>query len=748
MDNGIPGSEDTKSEGYRLKRAKENIERAIIYWKPNARRFHRFQKFCFKSQLSPADKSSLNTAQKPCLEFNIVNAPLSRQVGEFSRQEPSIEVRKQWGAEVDPQVIEVVDGHIRHIFDEARKRNTQYNTYRDVMSGGYSNFKVHTEYAHEMSTDQVIKVCRSTNPTLVGYDPMAREVDKSDAEWAFELFPMDREQFKRDHPDIPLDQLSFLKFDGEFNWSFRNQDQYVIMLADYYEKVKTKKRIVRLADLSQFTPEVRQAFRQTMLKSDYKKAMQEWDSSYHVEQAPQPVEERESEFIHVRRTRLIENRIIEEKDTSFRHLNLVFVDGDSVVIQDDDTASMEQFTKPYIYHAEGLQRMTNFTGQVIANDFENMIQNKYMIAEEALPQQEDALDAWRTPQKADLLVFRAFSATNPDQPLPVPQNVARVGLPPEVLASFNTSMQMLQNILGSYDASLAQNEQEISGTAIVEAATLSNGAAMPYIVNYMQSLTQVANIIVDLIPKYYRTPRTIPIIRKDGTKDYVPVNQEGGVDLNYDSNALHVMVEAGVNFAIAKNKALQQIIMLMKVSPEFAEFMNDVGLETLLDNIEFRNADLLKDKVKAWQQQKAKQKEQQPDPEAMKAQAMVQQLQMKQGIEQGKLQNEMRKTQLKGEEISSKATLDAERLVLEKEKQENERIRTLMEARETQQKNRVEIAKAHAEEVRARADLHLKAHDQEHRQFKELAETAIKHHTATKEPRNEGGKGKDKGKKG
>lgn len=751
MDYGIPDtdSEDTKSEGYKLKRIKGNVERAIAYWKNNAKRFHHFQNFCFKSQLTSNDKSALDTAQKPTLEFNIVNSPLSRQVGEFSKQEPSIEVKKQWGVEVSPEVIEVVDGHLRHIIDEAKKRNTQYSIYRDSMSGGFSDFKVWTDYAHEMSMDQIIKLGKSYNPTMVGFDPMAREIDKSDAEFAFELFPMDKEQFKKDHPDVNVDQFSFLKFDGGvFNWCFKNQEQFVIILADYYEKVKTKKKIVRLADLKQFTPEAQKLFKQTMLKKDYEEAIERWNSTFHIEQAPQPVEERKSDFIHIRRSQIIENKILEEKDTSFRHLNLVFVDGDSVVIQDEDSASMEQFTKPYIYHAEGLQRMTNFTGQVIANDFENMVQNKWMICEESLPTQEEALEGWRTPQKADLLVWRAYSDINPDKPLPPPTNVSRIGLPPEVVTTFNSSMQMLQNILGSYDASLAQaNEQNISGVAIVEAATLSNGAAMPYVVNYMQALTQVANIIVDLIPKYYKTPRTIPIIKKDGTKDYVLINQEGGVDLNYDANALHVLVEAGVNFAIAKNKALQQITMLMKVSPEFAEFMNEVGLETLLENIEFRNVDLLKEKVKDWQKKKAEEKKNKPDPEEMKAKIMEQQLEMETKLEFGKLDNEVKKTQIKGEEVAANVTLKTEQLVVEKEKQDNERLKIMQAAGESKEKMMSSIAKAEAEETRALVDLHLKVDHQEHTQVKELSETLIKHHQATKEPKHEGKKEEKAGNK-
>ena len=331
-------------------------------------------------------------------------------------------------------------------------------------------------------------------------------------------------------------------------------------------------------------------------------------------------------------------------------------------------------------------------------------------------------------------MHKAFSDINPDKQLPVPQAVNRVPLPPEVLTTFNTSMQILQNILGSYDASLAQNEQQISGVAIVEAATLSNGSAMPYVINYMQSLTSVATCIVDLIPKLNKRPRELPIIRKDGKKENVRVNEENGLMLNYNSSHIQVNVEAGVNFSIAKNKALQQLTLLMKISPEFAEFMNEMGLETLLDNIEFRNSDLLRAKVDQWKEMKKQQKQNQPDPEAIKAQVLQKQAQ----LEEMKVHNELQKTQLKGEEISSKATLETERLIIDKEKADNDRLELMIKSGESKDKLNIAIVKAEAEEERARSDLGLKTHHQHHTQFRELGELAVKHHLATKENGNEG----------
>lgn len=718
---------------------KKAVERTVSGWKSNVDRFHKFQKFLFKTAITPTDESALNTAQKPVLEFNITNAPVSRQCGEFSKQEPSIEVMAEFGAPIDPKVIEVVDGHLRHIIFESKKHNTQYMAYRDSLSGGFFNFKVWTEYAHEMSFDQVIKFGRTFNPTFTFYDLMAREVDKSDAEFCFEIFPMDKEQFKRDYPWIPVESLSYLKLDTEFNWSYKNQEQYVIILVDYYKKKKTRKTIVKLAD------------NQVMPEEHYEEFVAEWNRQQRTEQPPAIVDERESEFTTIMRYRFIEDNVIEVEEMESKHQPLIFGDGDSAILQEDSSSTLEQFTKPYIYHAEGLQRMTNFAGQMIANDFENMVMNKYMIPEEALPTQEDAVTAWSTPQKPDVLIYKALYDNNPDQTLPGPQVVQRVGLPQEVIMTFNNSMNMLQAILGSYDASLATGNNDVSGKAIVESATLSNSAAMPYVVNYMQALTRVAIVIVDWMPRYYKTPRTIPVINKEGKRDFVKINQEGGVDFNYDSNQLSVRVEAGVNFAIAKNQALEQITMLMKVSEEFAAFMTEVGLETILDNVEFRNSDILKAKVMEWQQKKAQEKKNQPDPEMIKAQMAQQQAQQQFQIAQAQLHNQEQLTQLKSEELASKSMLDTERVILEQKKVKNEELAILQKSGESQAKMEASIKKAEAEEYRAAADiemkhaaLHLEAHAKGHEHAMDIAghhhevnkhEAEIKQ--ATEEPKGE-----------
>lgn len=701
-----------------LKRIKKNIERAATYWKPNVERYHKFQKFVFKSAISAQEADTLRNMKKPVIEFNITNAPVSRLCGEFSKQEPSIVVSAEDGVKVDPETILLVEGHVRHIMWEAKKHNTQYGVYRDQLSGGFSDFKVWTEYAHDMSFDQVIRFGRTFDPTLTGFDPMAREGDKSDAQFCYEMFPMAKEDFKAEYPDVDIDSVQFIRTEGGFNWSYSEETHDVVILVDYYERKKKRKRIVKIADAKQME-ELQQEWKQSGFKpggvmefEDYKKALELWELEGHSSQPPAIVgEPRWTEAASICRYRVMESSVLEYKETPFKSLPLVYVDGDSVILKKgSEGSSVEQFTRPYVYHAEGIQKMTNFAGQVIANDFENMVMHKFKVAEESLPTEKEFREAYTNYQLPNTLVYKHLWNENPDVQLPAPQEIARVPLPQEVLATFNNSMQMLQNILGSYDASLGINDNQLSGIAIVEAATQSNAAAMPYIVNYMQSLGQVANIIIDLIPKFYKTPRTLPIVGKDGKRDFVRINEPGTPQFNYDENALQVKVEAGVNFAIAKNKALQQIIALMQASPEFAAFINEEGLETLLDNIEFRNVDIVKEKVERWKQKK----EQKPDPEQMQAEAAQQQAQAAQQAQAKMLQLEEQKLELKAEETQANVMLKSEQLVNERTKIDNDRLELMQKAGESQAHMVVGLAKAEAEEERARADLHIKAYSQGH----------------------------------
>lgn len=681
-----------------LPRLKKAVRNAYSYWEPNYKTFNEFRRFVFDTSLTDDDKMVLDTLKKPAIEFNILEAYISRLRGEFAKQEPSIVVMADDGAQVDAQTIELVGSHLRHILFEANKNGCEYNVYTDLLSGGYSAIKVWTEYAHSMSMNQVIRFERVYDPTLVGFDPLAREPHKGDGRFCFELFPKSKEEFEEEYPDVDLTQINFTRALEGFNWSYSNNQEDILLICDYYEKKKRRKKIVQLVN------------GHVMTIDDYEEFLQRWNSDPTIiEQAPAVKgKPRWTDIETICRYRFIENNLLEYVETNYSQLPIVFVDGNSIVMREGNSGAFIQKTRPYVYHAKGMQQLKNFAGQTLANELENMVQHKFMVAKEALPDEQAYLDAYTNVQMANTLVFKAFKDNDPKIQIPMPiREINRVPAPPEVLNSFQVTDQMAQSILGSYDASLGINDNQLSGTAIIEGATQSNATAMPYVVGFLQALSQVARIVVDLLPKYYLTPRTIPIVRPDGTRDYQKINQKGGMPFHYDENALNVKVEAGVNFAIQKSRALQQIISMTQVSPIFQQFINAKGLKVIIDNFEVKGADQLKEMADEFMQEMAQQQQQQQQ---------MQMMQMQNNPMMIKAKNEQMKIQMEAQQNQSENQLKAAEIAVNKQQVDIDFVKVLADMHNAKAEQQVAESRAQAEETRAAVDLAIKHADIKHSQ--------------------------------
>lgn len=674
-----------------LERIKKNVKRSYEAELHNYQRFNEFRKFVFETSLTEDDITLLTTLSKPQLEFNITEAYISRLLGEFSKQEPSILVSAQDETMADAVTVDVVEKHLRHILFDTKNDATQYEVMKDLYSGGFSCFKLRTDYENAKSFNQNIYVDRVFDPTLVGFDQLSRKPSKSDGSYCFELFPMHKKDFERDFPDVDIENINFKGSFSGFTWAYSNGNEEIILVADYYEKKKRRQKIVQLQDGKVIT------------EKEYKKTLEEW-----LQLMPPPAimgEPRWTEFETIVRYRCIDNQVVEYTETDFTRFPLIYVDGNSIMLKSPKTGgSAYRMTRPYVYHAKGAQKLKNFAGISLANEIENIVQHKIMIAKEALPEEEDWLQAYKDVQKPNTFVFNAYFDQDPDKPIPTPiREVQRMPAPPEIMQAFGATDALVQNILGSYDASLGINDNQLSGIAIVEAATQSNAAAMPYIVGYLQGWQSVAEMIVDLIPKYYKTPRTIPVMGMDGKRDYVKINQQDGVKMEYEPNVLNVRVEAGVSYQIQKNRALQQIIALQQASPLFAQFMNEKGLPVLLDNLEIKGIDQLKEQVDSWMQEMQQQK----------AMAQQQQQQMLMNNPQ------MIKNQIGMQKLKQDAQKDQANFMLDMQKVKLDQQKLLTDSLIAHNNNKVQLVKAQTEQFAKRVDLAMKHHDMNFRHLKE-----------------------------
>lgn len=702
--------EVAKKHQDQLARIKTSVRRAYDYFKPNYDRFNEYRRFVFETSLTSDEITLLTTIGRPQLEFNILEAYISRLLGEFSKQEPDIEVNADNPDKADPMMIRLIEYHLRHALNDHSNHHTRYEVYKDLLSGGFSALKVTTDWANPMSMQQIIKIERAFDPTLVGFDQLARYSHKGDGRFCFELFPRSKEDFEDEYPDIDISTLNFRRDFAGFNWSYLNDQTKFLIVADYYEKKKKKTKIVQVAD------------GQVMTYDKYKDMLNKWGEF----QAPPALigKPRETTLDRIVRYRCIENQVIEYVETDYDMLPLVFVDGHSIMIKTPKNGNIRQVTRPYVYHAKGAQRLKNYAGITWANEIENTVQHKFMVAKEALPKEEELLEAYKDVQKANVLVFNSIYENDPDKPINNPvREVNRVAMPQEISQAFSGSDQLIQNILGSYDAQLGINNNQLSGTAIVEAATQNNAVAMPYIVGYLHGYQRAAQLYVNLMPNYFTTPRTLPIVDRDGHKNHVLLNQDNGIQMDgaYDSNDFNVLLKAGASFQIQKQKTIQMIQQVAQMSPEFAQFIGDKGINFILDNMDGRGIEQLKQEVDQWQQEQQQQKAMMMKMQMAQAQAQMQQPNaavMKAQTDQAKLQQEAQKSQQQFQVDMAQLQLDEKKMLADMQMQHDQ--------------NAIELVKANTEHYAKSVELAISHKDMQHKHKKESIET---YHKVTQPPK-------------
>jgi len=206
----------------------------------------------------------------------------------------------------------------------------------------------------------------------------------------------------------------------------------------------------------------------------------------------------------------------------------------------------------------------------------------------------------------------------------------------------------------------------MSGVAMIEGITQSNSGAMPNIVKMLEALQQLAIGILDLIPKLYVTPRSIPIMTGENKRAFVLINtnkvpQNGDkyqnkkpIKISYCASDLGVVIKPGVNFEVQKQRALQTMISLTQALPAFAGIVNGKGLPILCDNLEIRGADRLK-VIAEEQVQQQQSKTPPPNPAMLKLQLEQQKMQLDNQIKQAELQ--LKQQQLQDERFKVAADL-------------------------------------------------------------------------------------------
>lgn len=685
----------------KLPELKKRVEDWHKYFKDNIKRYNDFRRFAFKSTMTQNERNTMQEIGKPTLEFNIVESYINKLRGEFAKQQPSLQVRAADGVPLRMltplfnEQREVIEAHLRCTFFDSSNDMMEYDIFTDLLTGGFSGMRVFTEYVNEMSFEQKICVERSFDPCLNGFDIMATKSHKGDGRFCFEIYPMSKGQFVDEFGDEALEGIRFLRALEGFEWSYKHDDEDIVLVCDMYEKIAAKKEnIIKLSN------------GHTVREREYKAILNEWDELGIFAQPPVPVGEKRKTIIHtIRRYRFCETRVLDVLETNYKHLPIIFVDGNSIQLAENGQS--EQFTRPYIYNAKGVQRLKDFSGNCLANELENLVQHKFIVSKESIP--PEYKEAYKNVQKADVLVYNHFYDKNsPEVTLPPPMEVTRTPIPPQITETFRLSDEMTTAILGAYDGNQLERAN-MSGIAVARNAIQSNAASMPYIVGFTKGLNRAAEIYVDLVPKYFRTPRSLPILKANGKREYVEINNDRNpksLYMNYDSNCFDIKVEVGTNFAIQKEIALETIIRVMGVSKKFEDFINAYGLQILLDNIEIRGIEEMQEKAVEYEKMLQDQTQQQQQAQAKMEQIAQQQSEMAM-LQAQKQLNAPAREQVDLLKVENQSRKDSADLSIKEKEMELKFLQVLSDVRSQGIENALRKAEIQAENARTAVEAQI-----------------------------------------
>ena len=81
---------------------------------------------------------------------------------------------------------------------------------------------------------------RAFDPTLCVFDPLARDSHKGDGRFCGEQ-AMTRKEFEDEFGSKITENMKFTRSLSEFDWSFQNEQEEIVLVCDYYEKQCKKK---------------------------------------------------------------------------------------------------------------------------------------------------------------------------------------------------------------------------------------------------------------------------------------------------------------------------------------------------------------------------------------------------------------------------------------------------------------------------------------------------------------------------
>ena len=505
------------------------------------------------------DTAKQKRASRPRYTINRVAGAVDQLVGDQRQNRTDIKIRPVSGG-ASEEVAKVMTGLIRNIESTSKASNAYDNAFDETVNGGYGGWRVITEFNDDDAFEQDIgiKPIQGATSSLY-YDPSAIEYDKRDAMWAFLSLDMDKEEHKERFPDSPgvnfRDDLH--NFRSCRTW-FKDD---TVRVAEYWVKTPITKEIGLLSD-------------GRVIDLDEEKAA---------------LDEMQARGITIKKRRKVKSHKVEmylmdgagilegPKEWAGKFIPLIPMYGRQSYIEG------QTFTRGLVRFAKDPARIYNYGTSTAIETTALTPKDPYWYTPAQAKGHEDAYRNFNTRNSP-------FMPYNPDSNVPGPP--ARTGAPSvqsALLEQINQASMDLYHVTGMQPPSIGVNPELKSGKAIIAQEKQGDRGSFVFSDNLAKSIEYTAEILLDLIPRIYDTPRQARVMAQDGETESVEINQtvidtqtgEPVIVNDLSQGKYDVVAETGPAFATQRQESAAQIIELIAQSPQFEALAMDLVAKDL-----------------------------------------------------------------------------------------------------------------------------------------------------------------------
>ncbi len=474
--------------------------------------------------------------------------PFLRQITSDAREaNPSIKVVPA-GNGADEDLAEVIAGLIKHIEQKCDAVGVYQQAVWYAAASGEGYLFIDSEYCSDDSFEQDLVIKGCSNPEKVFLDPHHELLDGCDAEWGFVIEDIDHDVYVRQFPRSRLAQKL-----GQGGWDKLNLpgdwvNKDIVRVAKYWVKEYTNSRIFMVID-----PQTGETIT--------------------TENPPDDavvLKKRNINKVKVKCYMMTADEVLDEMEWPGKYIPIIKVTGDSYYV------GGRRIQHGAIRMAKDPQRQYNYFTSRQTEMIDLAPKNSFVGATEQFANNPEK---WANANRINYGFLDYTPVVKGNTPVPPPTRVS--GLDQAafqgVMMSRSGALEDLKLVFGLHDAALGRPGNEISGVAIEARNLQSRKSTYQYFDNLLIALKCLGRQLVELIPYFYDTDRTIRIVKPDTTEQLIAINSiQNNMRYDLTKGTYDVIVTTGPAFASKRQEALSALSSIMQAMPQTGAVIGDL----------------------------------------------------------------------------------------------------------------------------------------------------------------------------